>query len=341
QDGVDAGKLDEREHRRLHEMTSHGKLIRQRELRQLAAHHQARRDLGQRNARGFADVGNRAGSARVNFQHIHLAGLNSVLNVHQSHYAQLAGQLYRVMAERLELTIPDMDRREYAGTVAGMNPGFFDVLHNAGHHHVLTVCQSIHVNLSGVFQEPVHQDRKGALQLLGAADIVAQHTVIIGDHHVASAQHVRRSHQYRVTDAVRDLESLVDVHGGAVLRLRDAHADKQRPKMLAVFRQIDRFRSRADNGHPCGLELSRQIEWSLAAKLYNNTRGTFLLHDGHDVLEGERIKIEAIGSVVVCRDGLRIAIHHDRLIALFLEGECRVATAVIKLDSLADAVRPA
>ena len=56
---------------------------------------------------------------------------------------------------------------------------------------------------------------------------------------------------------------------------------------------------------------------------------------------GERLEIEPIGGVVIGRDGLRVAVDHDRLVARVAERECRVAAAIIELDALADAVRSA
>ena len=54
--------------------------------------------------------------------------------------------------------------------------------------------------------------------------------------------------------------------------------------------------------------------------------------------ERERLEVQAVAGVVIGRDGLRIAVDHDRFDAEFLQRERRVAAAVIELDSLADAV---
>src|SRR5690606_2288687 len=47
---------------------------------------------------------------------------------------------------------------------------------------------------------------------------------------------------------------------------------------------------------------------------------------------------EAVGGVVVGRDGLGVAVDHDRLDADVGEGEGRVTAAVVELDALTDAV---
>src|SRR3546814_12638148 len=50
---------------------------------------------------------------------------------------------------------------------------------------------------------------------------------------------------------------------------------------------------------------------------------------------------EAVRGVVIRRHRLRIAVHHDGFIAGLAEGIGGVDAAVVELDALADAVRPA
>ena len=63
--------------------------------------------------------------------------------------------------------------------------------------------------------------------------------------------------------------------------------------------------------------------------------------DLQHVLGGERLEIEPVGGVVVGRHRLRIAVDHDGLVAGLLQREGGVAAAIVELDALADAVRPA
>ncbi len=65
------------------------------------------------------------------------------------------------------------------------------------------------------------------------------------------------------------------------------------------------------------------------------------LEDLQHVLGGQRLEIEPVGGVVVGRDGLRVAVDHDGLVAGILEREAGVAAAIVELDALADAVRAA
>ena len=63
-----------------------------------------------------------------------------------------------------------------------------------------------------------------------------------------------------------------------------------------------------------------------------------MLVDGEDIFKSKRFEIEAIAGVVICGDGFRIAVDHDRLIAVVAKREGSVAAAVIKLDSLPDTI---
>src|SRR3546814_16350173 len=63
--------------------------------------------------------------------------------------------------------------------------------------------------------------------------------------------------------------------------------------------------------------------------------------DLDNVLGGQRLEVEAVRGVVIRRHRLRIAVHHDGFIAGLAEGIGGVDAAVVELDALADAVRPA
>ena len=62
----------------------------------------------------------------------------------------------------------------------------------------------------------------------------------------------------------------------------------------------------------------RELERRLAAELHDDARARVpaALLDPHDldhVLGGQRLEIEPVGGVVIGRDGLRVAVDHDRL----------------------------
>ena len=89
--------------------------------------------------------------------------------------------------------------------------------------------------------------------------------------------------------------------------------------------QVDRLGLRAENGHTRILQLLGQPERGLAAKSADdsgNPAGPLLgVDDFEDVFEGERFEVEPVGGVVVGRNGLRVAVDHDGLVAGFAQGE--------------------
>ena len=84
EDGIDAGQLTPREYRRLHVKATAGIEIGAafdvfwKEFAQLAACHEAGRDLGHGHAGGFRNVGHCAGSARIDFKDVNRAALGAI-----------------------------------------------------------------------------------------------------------------------------------------------------------------------------------------------------------------------------------------------------------------------
>ena len=107
---------------------------------------------------------------------------------------------------------------------------------------------------------------------------------------------------------------------------------------LAVFGAVDGVRAGADNRHTFRFKGTRQFQRGLAAKLDNDALRLLNADNFQHIFQGHRLKVEAVGSVVVCRDGLRVAVDHYSLVTVFAHGQRRVHTAVIELDTLADAV---
>lgn len=59
----------------------------------------------------------------------------------------------------------EVDGRRDAGAVARVDPGGLDVLHDPGHHGVLTVGERVDIDLDGALQVLVDQDARLARQL--------------------------------------------------------------------------------------------------------------------------------------------------------------------------------
>lgn len=72
---------------------------------------------------------------------------------------------------------------------------------------------------------------------------------------------------------------------------------------LAVFRTVDGIRAGADNRHACRFQRARQLQRRLAAVLHDNAFRLLNAHDFQHVFQRHRLKVEAVGGVVVGRDG--------------------------------------
>ena len=123
------------------------------------AGHDARRDLGDRQADDFGDEGHRARGARIDLEHVDLAVLDRVLHVHQPADVERERQRARLPLELGNCLLAQRMRRQRAGGIAGMNAGFLDVLHDAGDEGVLAVGETIDVDFGGIGQIAVDQQR--------------------------------------------------------------------------------------------------------------------------------------------------------------------------------------
>ena len=82
-----------------------------------------------------------------------------------------------------------------------------------------------------------------------------------------------------------------------------------------------------------------EIQRRLSAELHNHPGWLFDIDDIHHVFKRQRFEIQAVRSVVIGRNSFRIAVDHDRFVTRFVQRKGRMAAAVVKLDSLPDAVR--
>ena len=131
---------------------------------------------------------------------------------------------------------------------------------------------------------------------------------------------------------------LLERGGLARRRVHDAQLVEQSGEALAVLGKVDGIGLGAHNVHAALLEHARQLKRSLAAERHHDAVGSLNIDDIHDVLVGERLKVQAVGRVVVGRDGLGVAVDHDGLEAAGRQRVARVHAAVIELDTLANAV---
>ena len=131
----------------------------------------------------------------------------------------------------------------------------------------------------------------------------------------------------------------------AVLRLAQVQLLQQHLEALAVLRHVDRVRGGAEDGYAGRRQRLAELQRRLPAILHDAAahRAPALLapHQGDHVLRRQRLEVKAVGRVVVGRHGFRVAVDHDGLEPRLAQGVGGVDAAIVELDALADAVRPA
>ena len=190
----------------------------------------------------------------------------------------------------------------------------------------------VDVDLDRVLEEAVDERVRRHGQ---RADVVRA----VADAHRAAAEHVRRAHEHRVADALGDRDGLVDVARDRPLRRSQPELGEQAAEALAVLGEVDRGRVVPRIGTPSSTSVRARRERRLTAELRDDPERLLALDDREHVLDRERLEVQPVRDVVVGRDGLGVAVDHDRLAARAPERAHRLHAAVVELDALADAVR--
>ena len=313
-------------------------VARQAQARDGIAGHDARRALGQRHAGGLGDKRHGTARARVGLDHVDGLALDGVLHVDETAHAQRHRDTARGLAELRLQALAKAKRRDAGRGVAGVNAGLLDVLQDAADVDLFAVAQGVDVGLDRSLQEAVQVHRVVGADACSLGHVIAQMLGIVGDHHAAAAQHVARTHQQRVADVRGHGLGLLKRGGLARRRVHDAQLVEQGGKTLAVLGKVDGIGFGAHDVHAALLEHTRQLKRSLAAKRHHDAVGALNIDDIHDVLVGERLKVQAVRGVIVGRDGLGVAVDHDGLKATGRQRIARMHAAVIELDTLANAV---
>src|SRR5450830_1311881 len=280
------------------------------------------------------------GAARVHLEHVQLVVLVGELHVDETPHAETEGKLLRLLAHLLERALPERDRRDDAGGVAGVHARLFDVLHDGADVDVVAVADRVHVDLDSVLEELVDQHEALGADGGGGRHVVLELGGAVDDLHGAAAEDVGRPHQQRVADPVGDRRRLRGRRRQPVLGTLDAELLEELPEAPAIFGQVDRLLRRAEDGDAGLGQRPGDLERRLTAELDDHSLGLLVGDDVGHVFEGERLEIQAVGDVVVGGDRLGVAVDHDRLVAHLAGGQRGVHAAVVELDALADAVGP-
>ena len=262
------------------------------------------------------------------------------LNVHKSDDVQPLRESARDALDFGDCLLRERDRRRNRRGVARVAARRLDVLENRADDCRLSVRHAVDVELDGVGEELVDEDRTPLRYLHRLLDVFPEALLVVDDRHAASSEDERRTHEDGIADLLRDPDRVAHRVRDAARRLLHADFVHKRAEEVAVLRERDVVRRSAEDVYARSLEFFREVERGLSAELHNRAVAFLALVDLHHVLERERLEVELVRSVVVGRDCLWIGVHHNDLDAHLAQRKRGVAAAPVELDALSDAVRP-
>ena len=204
--------------------------------------------------------------------------------------------------------------RVYGDTVAGMNAGALDMLHDTRDQDVGTVTYGIDLDLltDNVF---VDEDRMILGDLVDDADELVNIVVADVDLHALAAQNVGRSYQNRIAQVVGCLLCLFRGEYSMACRSRDLAFFQDLIKELTVLGCIDILCRGTKDRHAHLHEGFSQLDRGLSAELYYCAVRLFNVDDAFHILRGQRLKIQLICDIEVGTYSLRVVVDDDGLIA--------------------------
>jgi hypothetical protein len=174
----------------------------------------------------------------------------------------------------------------------------------------------------------------------GPIEVVEQRRLVVDDLHGAAAEHVRRPDQHGVADTLGDRTACstlvaMPLGGTAAPMSRQSAAKRSRSSARSIWSTlVPRMGTPSASSGFASLSGVWPPSWTMTPR-------PLPLDDLEHVLERERLEVELVADVEVGRDGLRIRVDHDRLVAVVAQRERGLDAAVVELDALPDAVGPA
>ena len=217
-----------------------------------------------------------------------------------------------------------------------MDAGALDVLHDAGNEDVRAVRNHVHLQLLA-HQILVHQNRVFHLPREDDVHIGPHVLVVVGNDHVLPADDVAGPEQDGVAQLVCRRQGLLHAQDPPALGALDVEALQKRVEPLPVLRHVDGLGGGAQNGDALLVQELGELNGGLPAEGHHHPHGLFHLNNVHHVLGVQGLEIEAVGGVVVGRDGFRVVVDNHHVVAQLFQRPDAVDGGVIELNALADA----
>ena len=134
-----------------------------------------------------------------------------------------------------------------------MHPGLLDVLHHGRDIRLLPVAERVHVDLDRSLEEPVDE------HALTAASSLGDGALVVTDLHVAAPEHVRRAHEHRVADRLRDVGRLLRPVRHGPGGDGDVELVAERSEPFAVLGEVDGVERRPEDPPAFCLNFARKF----------------------------------------------------------------------------------
>ena len=220
-----------------------------------------------------------------------------------------------------------------------MNPRKLNMFHNRRHKGVRAIADSVRLTLKRMVEETVNQNRAVRRHADCRLHIRGKIHVIVHNLHTASAQYIGRTHHHRITNLMGNLQSLFHSNCHTGFRHGDFQLIHHSAEQVSIFRQIYHRRRRAKNLHTVFLQICRQIQRRLTAKLSNHTYRLLFFIDTQHIFQRQRLKIQLVRSIIVRRNCLWVTVDNNRLKSHLLQSKRSMHTTIIKLNTLSNTVR--
>ena len=217
-----------------------------------------------------------------------------------------------------------------------MDTGALHQFHDPGQEHALPVTDGIHFHFPA-HDILVHQDRAVLIHFHRVFEIMLQHLPVGHDLHGPAPQHEAGTYQHRIADVLRGPDPVGNVGHRHPLRVGDLQGFDDMLEGIPVLRTEDGRRIRAQDLHSPLFQRFRQIHRRLASQRGDDSQRLFQLHDVEDILHGEGLEIELVGTGIVRGHRLRVVVDDDGLIPHLMDGLHRVDGGIIEFHALPDA----
>ncbi|MBA7554520.1 hypothetical protein ES705_47142 [subsurface metagenome] len=181
-----------------------------------------------------------------------------------------------------------------------MNPCIFNVLHDGRNKSICTIRDSIGLTFECILKKFIDKNRAFGRYVYCHCQVVLKHFTVEYNFHCSSAKHVRWTHHKRVTYAFGNFQCFTEGTGHTRFGFGNTQFFHDFAETVAVFGQVDHIgRSTKDFDTRPG-KFAGQVQRCLSAKLHNNSFRFFFVIDTQHIFQGKRLKIQFIGSIIVC-----------------------------------------